>query len=86
MSFDKHSIFGILFGYVTWLILLESEQMGGIIFRKDSDGNMVFSPINIWNMMLAPFKYHYFWKPEFWPHNWIIMCGCGIFIDLFIFS
>lgn len=84
MIITNYPIVGILIGFIVWLIMLESDQMGGIIFRKDSDGIFVFSPINIWNMLCAPFEYLYFWNMEFWIHNWIVVCVICILIEIAI--
>jgi len=85
MLITKYPIAGALLGYIGWLILLESEKMGNIVFRKDFEGNAVFSPRNIFNMMLGPFKHAYFWGVEFWQHNWILMCIGGIAIEYVIY-
>lgn len=74
----KNGLIGVLFGYVLYLIELESPDLGNIIFRIDSSGNKVFSPESIFNMMKAPFKFDKFWTDyKLIRTNWIIWCGIG---------
>ena len=57
MLYSKYPIVGGIVGYMVWLILLENDDMGQIVFRKDADGNNVFSPANIGNMMLVQMSF-----------------------------
>ena len=75
---DCWPLVGGLVGLLTWGVLLEGPKMGGIIFRKNTSGNWVFTPENIIEYLKAPFKYDFFWNENFWQHNWIIMCTAGI--------
>ena len=70
-------IIGGVTGFVTWAALLEGPKMGGVIFRRDSNNNTVFTPNNVVEYLKAPFKYEYFWRDDFFQHNWIVMCGTG---------
>jgi hypothetical protein len=71
-------VIGGALGGLLWLALLESPSMGGVIFRKDENGNDVFTPENIVKYIEAPFVHDFFWtQVDFYQHNWIIMCGLG---------
>lgn len=75
-------IIGFLVGFLIWLSLLESNQMKGVIFRQNDNGEPVFTPQNILLFFIAPFKHTFFWTPVLFQHNWIIVT---IFTTLFIF-
>jgi len=75
---NSYQLIGGTIGLALWLALLEGPKMKGILFRLDSEGNMVFTPHNIINFIKAPFRHPYFWTPEFFTHNWILMAFTGI--------
>jgi hypothetical protein len=76
---------GSIIGFSIWIALLEGPSMGGIIFRKDQFGNIVFAPKNIFSYIKAPFTENYFWTiSSFYQHNWIIMTMLGGFIGSLI--
>jgi len=74
-------VIGGLVGLTIFVFELESDDMGGIIFRFDSSGRRVFSPDSILEMLKAPFRF-----PQFWTHrqllkvNWIFMSLSGFII------
>ena len=77
---------GSSIGLVIWAFELESDDMGGIIFRTNSDGKRVLSPDSIIEIMKAPFKFKHFWiQNELRKVNWIFMGLLGGFIG-YIFS
>jgi len=68
------SILGSTIGLIIFLFELESDDMGGIIFRTDSTGKKIFSPDSIKEILKAPFKFRHFWiKKELIKVNWIFM-------------
>jgi len=74
----KNGLIGFTFGFIIYLIELESSDLGNIIFRTDSTGKKVFSPKNIFNMMKAPFIFTNFWTDyKLIKTNWIILSGIG---------
>lgn len=71
-------------GFALWLAMLESDKMSGVIFRKNDEGEKVFTPQNIWKFFCAPFKHVYFWTSELIIHNWIIVTAIGASIGYVI--
>ena len=73
---------GTIIGFCVWLASLESDKMSGIIFRQNSEGNLIFTPKNILLYMVAPFKKqnYYFWQSPFLQHNWIVMTTTGLIL------
>ena len=66
-------LFGAYLGFLYFVIELESEDMGNIIFR-----NGKFRPQNIIEYMKYPFMSDLFWiYPVVWKHNWLITTGVG---------
>lgn len=65
-------------GFCLWLVLLESDEMKGILFRQNDDGVNIFTPQNIVLYMMAPFQYSFFWSSSFLQHNWIVMTVSGV--------
>ncbi len=51
-----------------------SPTMGNIWLRPDSDGNQVFCPLGLLDLIIAPLQFDklYFWEPTFWPINFFI--------------
>jgi len=79
-------LLGSSIGLTIWAFELESDDMGGIIFRTDSSGKKVLSPDSIIEIMKAPFKFKHFWtQNELRKVNWIFMGLLGAFIG-YIFS
>jgi hypothetical protein len=63
-----------IFVYILWLFYLElSPRIGGIVFRPNSDGNLVFSTNSIINITFYPFKNYSLWYPTFWDLNIFII-------------
>jgi hypothetical protein len=52
----------------------------GILFRLNDDGNLVFAPKNLFNLMVYPLKSTTFWRPEMWKLNFFIY----VFISAFV--
>ena len=51
-----------------------SSTMGNIWLRPDSDGKLVFCPLGLLDLILAPLQNDkaYFWEPTFWPINFFV--------------
>jgi hypothetical protein len=74
-------LIGGLIGFTVFVFELESDDMGGIIFRTNSDGKKVFSPDSILEIMKAPFKFTQFWiNKDLLKVNWIFMSILGMII------
>ena len=74
-------LIGGLIGFTVFMFELESDDMGGIIFRTDSSGRKVFSPDSILEIMKAPFKFTQFWTHhQLLKVNWIFMSILGMTI------
>ena len=63
---------GGFFGFMTFVVLLETAGMGKIIWR---DGE--FTPNGVLKYMKSPFLQDFLWHPKLWRHNWILMTGLG---------
>lgn len=72
-------IIGGLSGFALWFTMLETDKMKGVLYRKDDNGNKVFTPCNAIAFIFAPFKYLYFWTTELIIHNWIVVTIGGVF-------
>ena len=58
-----------------------TDDMGGIIFRTNSNGKKVFSPDSILEMLKAPFRFTQFWTHhQLLKVNWIFMSMIGMII------
>lgn len=64
---------GGLIGFITFVRLLESGNMGKIIWREGQ-----FTPNGVWKYIKSPFFQHYLWHWKLWQHNWIIMTTSGV--------
>ena len=74
-------VIGGLIGLTIFAFELESDDMGGIIFRMDSSGRKVFSPESIKEILKAPFRFKQFWTDfNLIKVNWIFMGLLGGFI------
>jgi len=81
-----NSFIGVLIGLTIFGFELESDDMGGIIFRMDSSGKKVLSPESIKEILKAPFKFQQFWTDSnLIKVNWIFMSLFGGSIG-YIFS
>ncbi len=71
-------IFGCIFGFCYFLSELEGPGMGNVLFRINSDGITEFSYESLINILIAPFKYKYFWTTlDLLTINWIITTLIG---------
>lgn len=77
-------ILGGTSGFLLWLTMLESDKMKGVIYRKNENGDTIFTPHNILSFMIAPFKHTYFWTSELILHNWIIVVFTGAIVGTII--
>jgi hypothetical protein len=79
-------IIGFILGFIYFLFELESPNMGGVLFRPNSDGIIVFSFESLINIMIAPFRYISFWTNyELYSINWIITTLIGGFLYYIFF-
>ena len=65
--------FIIIFIFYSLYVELD-PTMGNIWLRQDSDGNQVFCPLGLVELICAPLQSDkaYFWQPTFWPINFFI--------------
>ena len=76
-------VIGGLLGLTIFVFELESDDMGGIIFRINSDGKKEFSPDSILEIMKAPFRFTQFWTHhQLLKVNWIFMSILGMTIGI----
>lgn len=66
-------VVGGVVGFTLFLIHLESDEMGNIIYRVDSDGNTRFNRSGIIEYIKSPFKSKILWNPQLLYANWIVM-------------
>jgi|SaaInlStandDraft_4_1057021.scaffolds.fasta_scaffold16374_2 hypothetical protein len=83
----KFIVSGAIIGFIIWVCMLGCNKMKGTLVRPNDKGEMIFTPINIWNFMIAPFKHTFFWTHyTFYIHNWILMCSMGSLLGQLIYS
>lgn len=71
----KYCIIGGIVGFSLFVIGLESDKMGNIIFR-----NGYFRPSAIWQFVKHPFQSDFLWNNDLLEHNWIFMTGIGMLV------
>ena len=69
----KYELIGGLCGYAFFVVSLESEKLGKIVFR-----NGKFCPENIVKYMLSPFHERVLWYPILWRANWLVTTSVGV--------
>jgi hypothetical protein len=65
----------LIFIFIIYSLYVQlSPIMGNIWLRPDSDGNLVFCPLGLIDLILAPLQTDklYFWEPHFWPINFFV--------------
>ena len=68
-------VYHLIFVFIIYSLYVQmSPTMGNIWLRPDSDGNLVFCPLGLIDLILAPLQSDklYFWEPSFWPINFFI--------------
>jgi hypothetical protein len=77
--------FIIIFIFYSLYVQL-SPTMGNIWLRPDSDGTLVFCPLGLVDLILAPLQSDklYFWESHFWPINFFIYIIVYFFIYLLV--
>ena len=82
-SFLKHFFIGSSISFLLWVLYLEiNPKLRNIWIREDANSNLVFAPINIFNLILYSAKHIIFWYPPNWDMNcfiWIIF-GTSIYL------
>ena len=63
-----------------------SPTMGNIWVREDSDGNLVFCPLGLLHLCIAPLHPDnmYLWEASFWPINFFIYLAAYFIVHLFV--
>lgn len=69
-------ITGGILGFIMFLLFLESKGMGNVIIRGGK-----FVPWNVIHYIKNPFIRRFLWYPRMWCGNWLIMVGCGCFVE-----
>lgn len=75
---------GGIIGFILFVINLESDDMGNILFRTNNDNKVEFRFDNLVHYMANVFYRWFLWHPTLWGCNWIIMTGTGILIGFLI--
>lgn len=55
-----------------------SPKMGNIWIRKNDEGEDVFVPKNLLNLMVEPFTNKQFWHPRNLDMNWLFLTASGL--------
>jgi len=55
-----------------------SPKMGNIWIRKDDEGNNVFAPKNLLNLIVEPFFNKNFWHPRNLDMNWLFITASSL--------
>jgi hypothetical protein len=71
-STNLSTFLGGLIGFTIFVVLLESKQMGKILFRNDK-----FRINGLILYLKSPFHQKFLWYPQLWKHNWIMMSSFG---------
>ena len=63
-----------------------SPTMGNIWMREDSSGNLVFCPLGLLHLCVAPLNTDkmYLWEPVFWPINFFVYIVAYFIVYLFV--
>ena len=68
-------VYHLIFVFIIFSLYVQlSTTMGNIWLRPDSDGNLIFCPLGLVDLILAPISLDklYFWEPQFWPINFFV--------------
>jgi len=69
----KTIIYFIIIVFILWMFNLElNPQLGHIWLRSDVNGNYVFAPINIINLLVKPFQDSTLWDINLWDVNFYL--------------
>ena len=63
-----------------------SPGMGNILFRKNSNGTMNFTPMNVFRVMVWPFQEFRLWLPSNWDINYWIIGAFPAFICCTVYT
>ena len=80
-----YALYFIFIVFVIWMFNLElNPQLGHIWLRPDVTGDIVFSPINIVNLLIKPFYDLTLWNIKLWDVNfYIFLLSCTILFFIF---
>ena len=65
----------LIFVFIIYSLYVQlSPTMGNIWLRSNSEGDPIFCPLNLFELMVAPLQSDklYFWEPHFWPINFFV--------------
>lgn len=64
-----HNLFmGITLGLILFTIYV-AIYVDGIIFRPNEEGELAFTPYNLFNLIMYPVHSVDFWRPKMWTLN-----------------
>lgn len=72
-------ILGTSLGLILYTINI-TLYVKGIIFRPNDQGDIVFTPSNLFNLILHPLYSTDFWRPKLWTMNSILHIILSTFI------
>jgi hypothetical protein len=76
-------LLGITIGFILFTIYV-AFFVKGIIFRSNSQGKMIFTPKNLFNLAIYPVKSIDFWKPQMWTINFFLYSLISVSITLYL--
>ena len=69
----KNAILSFIFSTIIFAIYVElSEGMGNIWYRTNDTGNKVIYLESLWGLMMAPFRYKFYWWYEYLDLNFFM--------------
>lgn len=75
MNYKKYFIGLIVITLIYSLYVQFSKDMGNIWIRKSSNNKNIFCPLNLINLIVAPFHILYFWKQRMLIINYPFLVG-----------
>lgn len=88
MYYLFYTCFSFIIVFIVYSLYVQfSLTMGNIWIRPDSDGNLVFCPLGLVELILAPLQPDkaYFWDPPFWPINFFVYTIMYLIFNLYIY-
>lgn len=72
---NSYIAFGALCGFVSFVVLLESNGLGKVLWREGR-----INPQGLVDYIVAPFHKECMWYRIMWRHNWIVTTSVGAMI------
>ena len=72
----------IIFLLIHIYFIYDLHLIGGILFRPNSQGRMIFSPESILEIIKAPLKIKEFWSTELIKSNYYFLLLIGLILSL----